>query len=130
MVKEMNKKIFEQFLYNTVNEIIQAKGLQQGDYYFKIKPVREEGKSLLAKDEMMRLQMLPKEQVERHMYSIEEVVITLAFFAPYVPLWINVSYIKTENNRLYFQLETSLRIRKPSLMHNQETGHPPFKVII
>lgn len=130
MVNEMNKKIFEEFLIKTVYEIIRAKELQDGEYYFIIKPVREEGKPLLTEDEMMRLQMLPKERVEHHMYSVREVVITLAFFAPLVPLWINVSYIKRENEKLYFQLECSLRIRKPSLMHNQETGHPPFKAVI
>lgn len=27
-------------------------------------------------------------------------------------------------------LQVSLRFRKPSLLHNQDTGHPPFKAAI
>ena len=61
---------------------------------------------------------------------MDEVVAMLASFAPFVPIWINVYYIEYEDNNIYFGLDCSLRIRKPSLMHNQETGHPPVKAIM
>ena len=36
---------------------------------------------------------------------------------------------KKEEEIYYFELETSYKIRKPSLLRNAETGHPPFKAL-
>ena len=46
------------------------------------------------------------------------------------PLWVNISFIKETENDIYFQLEVSYRLRRPSVLQNQATGHPPFKVIL
>lgn len=130
MATEMNKDIFLKNLSKTIDEIIQHRGLKQGKYYFKISPITERGKPLLAKDEIMRLNVLNPKRIEGKLFSLDEVVSTLAFFAPFVPIWINIQYIKSSNEKLIFQLDCSLRIRKPSMLRNQETGHPPFKAIV
>ena len=126
---EMNKEIFAGNLIKTIDEIVQNKGLEQNEYYFRIFPVIEKGKPLLAKDEIMRLNVLNSNRIEGKLFSLEEVVSTLAFFTPFVPIWINIQYIETLNEKTVFRLECSLRIRKPSMLRNQETGHPPFKAI-
>ncbi len=130
MVTEMNKEIFANNLKKTIDEIKQYKGLEQNEYYFRMFPIREKGKPLLAKDEIMRLNVLNLNRIEGKLFSLDEVVSTLAFFTPFVPIWINIQYIETLNEKIIFRLECSLRIRKPSMLRNQETGHPPFKAII
>lgn len=127
---EMNKDIFAGNLIKTINEIVQYKNLQQRECYFKIFSVIEEGKPLLAKDDIMRLNVLNPNRIEGKLFSLDEVVSVLAFFTPFVPIWINVRYVEILNEKIVFQLECSLRIRKPSLLRNQETGHPPFKAIL
>lgn len=130
MAIEMNKEIFASNLKKTIDEIIQYKGLEQNEYSFRIVPISEKGKPLLVKDEIMRLNVLNSNRIEGKLFSLNEVVSTLAFFAPFVPVWINVQYIETLNKKMLFQLECSLRIRKPSVLRNVETGHPPFKAIM
>lgn len=130
MVTEMNKEIFASNLKKTIDEIIKYKGLGQNEYYFKIFPVREKGKPLLSKDEIMRLNVLNPNRIDGKLFSLDDVVSTLAFFTPFVPIWINIQYIETINEKMVFQLECSLRIRKPSMLRNQETGHPPFKAVL
>ena len=61
---------------------------------------------------------------------MEETVRLVACNAPLVPIWINISFNKQEGEKIIFDFETSLRFRKPSLLRNAETGHPPFKAII
>lgn len=46
-----------------------------------------------------------------------------------VPIWINVSFVEMEGEIGIFRLETSLRFRKPTLLRNADTGHPPFKAL-
>lgn len=129
MVTEMNKDIFAGNLKKTIDEITQYKGLEQNEYYFKILPIREEGKPLLAKDEIMRLNVLNPNKIKDKLFSLDEVISILAFFSPLVPIWINIQYIENLNGKMVFQLECSLRFRKPSMLRNQETGHPPFKAV-
>lgn len=130
MEAKMNKDIFCKNLIKAIDEIIQHKELKQREYYFKIVPIIEKGKPLLAKDEIMRLNVLNPDRIEIKLFSLDEVVSTLAFFAPFVPIWANIKYIKSFDNKVILRLNCSLRIRKPSMLWNQETGHPPFKAII
>lgn len=59
---------------------------------------------------------------------IDEIVSMLTFYSPLVPIWINIKLIEN-NNKYMFELDVSLRFRKPSLLRNQETGHAPFRAI-
>lgn len=125
----MDKFIFSKNLNETILEIIRYGKLNQGEYFLKISPVPEPGKPLLTEDEIMRLNILNKNRVEGKLFSFDEAVQVLAFFSPLVPVWINVQYIGNIQEKMVFQLNCSQRLRKPSQLGNQETGHPPFKAI-
>lgn len=129
MIRKMNKVIFSQYLDMAINEIQKHENIKNENHGFLINPVVEPGKILNAKDEVMRLQILNKKKVENHIFSKEEVVSMLTFFSPLVPVWINLSYVSECREKLIFNLDCSLRLRKPSLLRNQELGHPPFRVV-
>ena len=130
MIKEMNKDIFREYLEKTIQEIIIEKNIQPGNYFFSINPILEPGKYLNGKDEVMRLQLLSEKNIGGRLLEINEVVGLLAFFSPFVPVWIKVNYLRSENDKVIFSLDCSMRLRNPSILGNQDTGHPPFKAII
>lgn len=78
----------------------------------------------------MRLTLLSEKNVGSRLLTLEEIVKLVAWNLPLVPIWINISFNRRENEKIIFNFETSLRLRKPSLLRNAETGHPPFKAII
>lgn len=100
MTKEMNKKIFLKNLQDTVDEIILQKNINPSRCRFKINPIIEQGKPVLA------------------------------VFHPFVPIWIDVKLDRYTDGEAEFQLDCSLRLRKPSLLRNQESGHPPFRAVV
>ena len=55
MTTEMNETIFLQNLQKAIQEINLAEKISLKDCKFRINPVVEQGKSMQAKDEMMRL---------------------------------------------------------------------------
>lgn len=130
MQKEMNAEIFQNNLLIAINEIKGKRDIIADEYYFILNPVLEESKPRLAIDEFMRLNVLNPEFTKGKIFSLTEVVTTLAFHSPLVPIWINIKLIDSKENKIFFQLDISLRFRKPSLLQNQETGHAPFKIII
>lgn len=130
MIKEMNKEIFSQFFDMALNEIKQKEEIPFVNDAFIISPIVEEGKISSGKDEVMRLNILNKARVSKHIYTRDEVISMLTFFDPLVPIWIDVEYIPDyDEGKSVFRLSCSLRLRKPSLLKNQESGHPPFRVI-
>lgn len=62
--------------------IVTYNNLQQSECYFKIFSIIEEGKPLLAKDDIMRLNVLSSNRIEGKLFSLDEVVSVLAFYAP------------------------------------------------
>ncbi|WP_143320479.1 hypothetical protein [Clostridium sp. HBUAS56010] len=129
MIKEMSKEIFSQFLDLTLEEIKHNEGIDTDNYFFIITPIFEEGKVLQGKDEVMRLNILNKEHITGRFFSKKDVVSMLTFFSPFVPIWIDVETVSSNKEQVVFELKCSLRIRKPSLLRNQESGHPPFRAI-
>lgn len=97
---------------------------------FRINPIIERGKSMQAKDEMMRLNIINPNRVRGKTYNADEVVSMLAFFEPLVPIWIDVKLYRYTEEVAEFQLDCSVRLRKPSLLRNQESGHPPFRAVM
>lgn len=130
MVKEMNSDIFRKNLLVAVEELKIYKDIRGENYKFHITPVNEKGKKLQARDEFMRLNVLNPNYIHNKIYTVDKVVVMLSFFSPFVPIWINISYLNSESDYILMDLECSLRLRKPSLLRNQETGHAPFKVIV
>lgn len=129
-IKEMNKDIFRDNLMTTIKEIVLDKDMKEEKFRFKIIPVYEEKKSFNAVDDSMRLIALSEKNVGNRLLTLEETVRLVACNSPLVPIWINISLNKTDGDIVIFNFETSLRFRKPSLLRNSETGHPPFKAII
>lgn len=129
-IKEMSKSIFQENLLATIKEIMSDEDFEEKKLRFKIVPVYEEKKSFNAVDDSMRLIALSEKNVGNRLLTLEETVRLVACNSPLVPIWINVSLINTDGDKIIFNFETSLRFRKPSLLRNAETGHPPFKAII
>ncbi len=92
-------------------------------------PVYEKDKPHDATDDVMRLVLLSEKNIGNRLLTTEEVVNLAASFSPFVPIWINISFDRMEGDNYIFNFETSLRCRKPSLLRNAETGHPPFQAI-
>lgn len=129
-VREMNKIIFYENLMMTIHEITDTKNVDESKIRFNIVPVYEKEKSFTGMDDTMRLVALSEKNVGNRLLTVEETVKLVACNSPFVPIWINISLNKIEGEKLVFNFETSLRFRKPSLLRNVETGHPPFKAII
>lgn len=130
MTTEMSKKIFLHNLQDTVDEIYLQKNIYPSKCMFRINPIIEHGKSMQARDEMMRLNIINPNRVDGKTFTINEVVSMLAFYEPFVPIWIDVKLNQYTDEEAEFQLDCSLRLRKPSLLRNKESGHPPFRAVV
>lgn len=130
MITEMNKTIFLQNLQKAIQEITLQENIPIKNCKFWINPIIEQGKSMQAKDEIMRLNILSPDRVKEKTFTMDEVVSMLTFFSPLVPLWINCKMVRHTDEEIEIQLDCSLRLRKPSLLRNQELGYPPFKAIV
>ncbi len=129
-VREMTKSIFYNNLLMTIYEIMDTENVDEDEVRFRILPVYEKNKSFNGTDDLMRLVALSEKNVGNRLLTIRETVRLVACKEPLVPIWINISLDKIDGKRIVFNFETSLRFRKPSLLRNAETGHPPFKAII
>lgn len=128
-VREMNQCIFHNNLIMTIYEIMGIENVDESKVRFKIFPVYEKGKSFNGTDNVMRLVVLSEKNIGNRLLTVEETVKLVACNSPLVPIWINVSLNRVDEEKIIFNFETSLRFRKPSLLRNAETGHPPFKAI-
>lgn len=129
-VREMNKTIFYENLMMTIHEIMDTKNVDESKIRFKMMPVYEKDKAFNGMDDSMRLVALSEKNVGNRLLTVEETVKLVTCNSPFVPIWINISLNEIKGEKLIFNFETSLRFRKPSLLRNAETGHPPFKAII
>ena len=128
-VREMNKTIFRDNLLMTICEVMGEISVDENDIRFKIIPVYEKDKSFNGLDNTMRLVLLSEKNVENKLFTLDEIVKLVACHSPFVPIWINISLNRKEEEKIIFDFETSLRLRKPSLLRNADTGHAPFKAI-
>ena len=129
-LREMNKSIFHDNLMLTINEIMGDMRLDDKNLKFNIIPVYEKNKPFNGLDDLMRLVVLSEKNVGNRLLTVEETVNLVACRSPFVPIWINISLNEISEHQIIFNFETSLRFRKPSLLRNVETGHPPFKAIM
>lgn len=128
-LREMNKSIFHDNLMLTINEIIDNKKIDEKNIRLKIIPIYEKDKSFNGTDDLMRLVALSEKNVGNRKLTVDETVNLVACKSPLVPIWINISFNRMEEEKFIFNFETSLRFRKPSMLRNTETGHAPFKAI-
>ena len=123
-LREMNKSIFHDNLMLTINEIIDNKKIDEKNIRFKIIPVYEKDKSFNGTDDLMRLVALSEKNVGNRKLTVDETVNLVACKSPLVPIWINISFNRMEEEKFIFNFETSLRFRKPSLASNLEICLP------
>ncbi|MGJ7923239.1 hypothetical protein [Neobacillus sp. LXY-4] len=110
-----------------INEL----NIMEGDNIkFRVVPIVENGKSQNSTDDYMRLNILNPKNLENRFFDLDKVVKILSGPHSTFPIWINVEMISNKNTEYIIELKTSVRFRKPSLLRNQETGHPPFRAII
>ena len=95
-----------------------------GSYKFRLKPIDEAIGQESSKDTWMKNTKLKNNQIEEPKTYKEAIWLLSAGDSKY-PLWINM----TKLNETEIQLEFSQRFRHIKTSENQETGHPPFKVI-
>ncbi|PAD65993.1 hypothetical protein CHH83_26300, partial [Bacillus sp. 7586-K] len=89
-ITQMNREIFTNNLMATVKEIQDDKNLSLSDYRFLIEAVKEKDKPLNSADDLMRLNILSKDNVEGKKFTLNAVVDILCGLQPMVPIWINV----------------------------------------
>lgn len=128
-VREMNKAIFRDNLLITICEVMGEISVDEKDIRFNIIPVYEKDKPFNGLDDIMRLVLLSEKNVGNKLFTLDEIVKLVAWHSPLVPIWINISLNRKEEEKVIFDFETSLRLRKPSLLRNADTGHAPFKAI-
>lgn len=126
-IKEMSKEIFRNNLMMSISELMGSEDINEDSIRILITPVYENGKSLTAQDNIMRLILLSDENIKDKKLTVQQTVDLLAGFQPLVPLWIDVSVKQINKDETIILLETSVRCRKPSLLRNVESGHPPFR---
>ena len=129
-IKEMNKQIFHRNMLMAIGEVINSNIIDESKIQVIIKPILEEGKPLNSKDDIMRSILLSDKNIKDRRFNVQQAVELLASLEPFVPIWIDVSLYQIEANMAVILLETSLRCRKPSILRNVESGHPPFRSII
>ncbi|MDQ0172708.1 MULTISPECIES: hypothetical protein [Paenibacillus] len=131
MIKYMNLQSFKEYLLTTLDELSSYHNKVIGENSkFIITPVEERGKSLNSTDEYLFRGMLNSKNLDGREFDIDSVVKMLGCRVPLCPLWIKVSLKEIRTEEPVIELETSLRFRKPSLLQNQETGHPPFMAVL
>lgn len=129
----MNRNILHSNLLKTIVEINPNQDVSK--ILLKIETCEEKGKCLNAYDEIMHLNILNMNRITEMTFTIEQTLDSLtllisAYNLPVVPIWINVEYSCNRDDFSIYKLICSRRYRKPSLLRNQETGHPPFKAVI
>ena len=119
----------EEFKQNLIDAISELGICNFSNIKFVIIPVIEEGKKLNSTDDWMRLGILNKENWGEHHFSLDIIADMLSGPNSTFPLWVSLTLLEQNNDEYIIELKTSLRFRTPSVLQNQDTGHPPFKVI-
>lgn len=122
----MNQTTFKENLLKTLEEIKPAATIPFQEYKFAITLVSEQEKDYDSTDDLMRLWVLTEQKVKNRLFSLDDVISLLSAPSERFPLWIHVHQQKMMGDYPVIELKTSLRFRKPSQLHHQETGHPPF----
>lgn len=122
----MDKEILKSNLLICISEL-EVK--EDAKIKFRVIPIIESGKNLNSTDDYMRLTVLNHKNLDNRLLDLDKVINILSGPNSTFPIWINVEVISNEDEEYIIELQTSQRFRKPSLLRNQETGHPPFKAI-
>lgn len=131
MIKYINLDSFRGYLLKTLDELSTYHKVELGNHStFIVTPVEERGKTLNSTDEYIQRGMLNYDNLKGRFFDLESVIKLLGCRVPLCPIWVKVSLQNPGDEALIIELQTSLRFRKPSLLQNQETGHPPFIAVL
>jgi len=131
LIKYMDLDSFKEYLLKTVDELSTYHNEVLGENSkFIITTIEERGKSLNSTDEYLYRGMLNSNNLDGREFDIDSVIKILGCRVPLCPLWIKVLLKEVRAEAPVIELQTSLRFRKPSLLQNQETGHPPFIAVL
>lgn len=67
-----------------------------------------------------------KKNIINRSFSLEEVIDFLCISNRFCPLWIEICFVKIENNIVFFTLNISMRFRKFSQLKHKENDYAPF----
>lgn len=95
-------------MQKAIQEIILKENIPIKNCKFWISPIIEQGKSMQAKDEIMRFDILSPNRVKEKIFKMDEVVSMLTFFSPLVPLWINCKMVRHTDEEIEIQLAYSI----------------------
>lgn len=127
----MDRFVFKENLLKVLEEISNHLNLKlNNNILFTVVPILENGKKYNSTDDYMRLTLFSDKNLKDRYLNISEVVDLFSGLAPIYPTWINVLFKGSDENTLIFELQTSLRFRKPSQIKYRETGHAPFNAIL
>lgn len=122
----MERNDFKNNLISTLLEI----GINEFEKIkFKIITVFEEGKKYNSDDDFMKLGVLDRANLNKKYFNLDGAINLLSAPRSRFPLWITVELVEENSDEYIIELKTSQRFRVPSVLQNQDTGHPPFKVI-
>ncbi|ALX92462.1 hypothetical protein [Serratia fonticola] len=94
---------------------------------FIITPKKENGKSYNSTDDYIRLWVMNDKNLKGRELSLSEVISFFEGMFPLCPVWIKINTIKSNSeDEVVFNLITSLRNRKPSVVMNTGSKYPPF----
>jgi hypothetical protein len=131
VVLNINKAVFRENFIQTLNEIEAAHNIKIDDRSrFVVVPIFEKGKKLNSTDDNLQRWMLNDKNLSNLDLDFKMAADMLGCQVPYCPIWINVALKEIKSGIPIIELQISLRFRKPSLLHNKDTGHPPFRAII
>lgn len=124
MTSEIFKDFFQSAIVELVGETFDAK-----QYIFEVIADIKESRHYTSKDEY-NLHIFKKYTETPLRYRYEEIMPILLLFSKYdrlYPISIELS-LKAENEKVIC-LRLDPRYRKLKELKNQDTGHPPFKVV-
>lgn len=125
----MDNATFKEHLLQALNKLSNFQNVRLGENCkFTVVPIIEHGKFLNSTDEYLQRGMLNEKNLNGRELDFETVVNMLACRIPLCPIWINVSLKEIKGEVAVIELQTSLRFRKPSLLQNQDTGHPHLRL--
>jgi len=120
---------FRDSLFSAIEELKKKHDIECTNYYIHIKPdTSDKELSRINSLDLYYRDGFLNGAYERKPFKVEKVIKMLA--APWgLPLWMDMSLLSYENDELHIQLFMSIRFRKTSQLMNQETGHPPIRVV-
>ncbi len=125
MIKYLDKKTLKVYLLKALSK----SNVTDENQKFLISPIIERGKSLNSTDDYIHRTILNNANLKERVLDIDSVVEVLGCMLPLAPLWVNIHIQNSHSGETMIELQCSLRFRLPSILQNQDTGHPPFRVL-